>query len=63
MHPTRLALLEAEWLPTSVKRLPLILALSGARSALVIYTQAPTIPFATTVNPIGRSLATFFAKK
>jgi NADH-ubiquinone oxidoreductase chain 5 len=63
LHPDRLALIDAEWIPTSVKLFPLVLSLSGVVSAFFLYTQRPTLLFALQSSPTGRALYTFLNRQ
>ena len=62
-HPNHTYLLEAEWLPTSAKRIPLLSSRASRVLAFVLYTQAPTLLFARKERGTGRNLYTFFNRK
>ena len=63
--PAHQHLLNAEWLDTGVKRVPLVGAITGAVTAARIFTVPAFIPFrsAAVSSEIGRALYTFFNRK
>ena len=63
--PENQHLLNAEWLDTSVKRVPLIGAIFGATSAARLFTAPSFLPLRTAAvsSSVGRALYTFFNRK
>jgi len=62
-HPAHTYIIEAEWLETSTKRVPLIGAITGASLGLALPLLRPELVFASTSTTLGRNLYTFFNRK
>jgi len=63
-HPKNLTLLEAEFIPHSIKLLPVIFSIGGAASAFLLYTfAADRLYFLKTHWSLGRRLYTFLNRK
>ena len=61
--PSRQFILEAEWLDTSVKLIPLIFSFSGAGLAFLNYLYTFEVLFTLKQNKLGRALYTFLNRK
>jgi len=63
-HPQNLTLLEAEFIPHSIKLVPVIFSMTGAGSAFVLYTSGSGLLFRLKANnSLGRKLYTFLNRK
>jgi NADH-ubiquinone oxidoreductase chain 5 len=63
-HPHNLTLLEAEFIPHSIKLLPVIFSLIGAGSAFIFYTfYSQSLFQLKTKTSLGRTLYTFLNRK
>ena len=62
-HPQNLYMLEAEWLDTSIKLIPLILSLSGAGSAFILYNFGFNYLYQLKTSTVGIKLYTFLNRK
>ena len=59
-HPQNLTLLEAEFIPHSIKNIPVILSNLGAISAFILYKDYDKLLYQWKVSPLGRKTYTFF---
>jgi NADH-ubiquinone oxidoreductase chain 5 len=62
-HPAHTYILEAEWLETSTKRIPLRGAITGARFGFLPYLFIPSRVFSLKTFSFGRLAYTFFNRK
>jgi len=61
--PEQLVLLDAEWIDSTVKLVPLILSLSGAAGAFFLYNFSYPSLYKLKISPIGLKLYTFLNRK
>jgi NADH-ubiquinone oxidoreductase chain 5 len=61
--PEQLSLLDAEWIDTSVKLVPLVLSLSGAASAFILYNYAFDFLYKLKISSLGRKFYIFLNRK
>ena len=61
--PEQLAMLDAEWIDTSVKLVPLVLSLSGAGSAFILYNYNFETLYNWKTSLVGRKIYTFLNRK
>merc|ERR1712167_303554 len=62
-RPENQGMVEAEFIPASIKLVPVIFSLSGAASAYVLYRYAPTTLWSFKQSALGRSIYTFLNRK
>merc|ERR1711977_623713 len=62
-RPENQGMVEAEFIPASIKLVPVIFSLSGAASAYVLYRFAPTTLWSFKQSALGRSMYTFLNRK
>jgi NADH-ubiquinone oxidoreductase chain 5 len=62
-HPQNLTMLEAEFIPHSIKLVPVILSNLGAISAFILYKDHSTELYAMKKTTLGRGLYTFLNRK
>ena len=56
-------MLDAEFIPTSIKLVPVIFSLTGAISSYILYTFGQRALFELKISPIGRGLYNFLNRK
>ena len=61
--PEHAILLDAEWIPLSIKWIPLVFSLGGATLAVILYHGFAPIVHAIQLSPLGRELTLFLTKK
>ena len=61
--PEHAILLDAEWIPLSIKWIPLVFSLGGATLAVVLYHGFAPLVHSIQLSPQGRELTLFLTKK
>jgi NADH-ubiquinone oxidoreductase chain 5 len=61
--PEHAILLDAEWIPLSIKWIPLVFSLGGATLAVVLYHGFAPLVHSIQMSPQGRELTLFLTKK
>lgn len=61
--PKNLIILDAEFIPTSIKLVPVIFSLSGAISSYIVYTYGQRALYEFKISTIGRGLYNFLNRK
>jgi NADH-ubiquinone oxidoreductase chain 5 len=61
--PEQLSMLDAEWIDTSVKLVPLVLSLSGAASAFLLYSYGFDFLYKLKTSSVGRRFYVFLNRK
>jgi len=61
--PQNSILLDAEFIPHSIKLVPVVFSISGAASSYVLYTYGPRTLFSFKISPFGRLFYNFLNRK
>lgn len=62
-HPERLIIIEAEFIPHSIKCVPVAFSIIGAGSAFILYSYFPGSLFNLKRSPMGREIYAFLNRK
>lgn len=61
--PEQLSMLDAEWIDSSIKLIPLVLSLGGAASAFILYNFGFDLLYKLKVSALGLKIYTFLNRK
>lgn len=62
-YPSRITILESEFMPTNIKLIPVIFSMIGASLAVIFYHLFPSFLFNIKISKYGRSLYFFLSNK
>jgi NADH-ubiquinone oxidoreductase chain 5 len=63
VHPRNLNSIDAEFIPHSMKLLPVGLSITGAASACILYSYKSNLLYSFKISEVGRKLYTFLNRK